>query len=112
MTGPAAGGGGTGPVYNTDQEFFELFLSQLFARPKRFRWCAQWRDHEEALFVIKVLHDSYERTVAMMPDEIGVWLRDYAYTLFFDRLCVEDGTFTDCDWQSETHNMPLPLTTI
>jgi len=101
-----------GPIYANDQEFFELFLSELFRRPERFRWCSQWQEHEEALFVVKVLHDSYERTMAMMPDEIGVWLRDYAYVLFFDRLCVENGTFTDCDWKSERHEIPLQLTTV
>lgn len=110
MTAPGAAGGG--PVYANDEEFFELFLSELFRRPKRFRWCSQWRDHEEALFVVKVLHDSYERTMAQMPDEIAVWLRDYAYVLFFDRLCAENGTFTDCDWQSDTHEQPLQLTTV
>lgn len=110
MTAPGAGA--PPPIYANDQEFFDLFLAHLFARPKRFRWCSQWAEHEEAAFVVKVLHDTYERTMAMMPEEIGVWLRDYAYTLFFDRLCVEEGTFTDCDWQNGNHVLPLPLTSV
>lgn len=104
MTGPGpALAGPPPPIYATDQEFFDLFLSQIFARAKRFRWCSQWQEHEEAEFIVHVLHDTYENTMAAMPGEIGVWLRDYAYTLFFDRLCTEDGTFSDCDWQSDRH---------
>lgn len=99
------------PVYASDQEFFDLFLGQLFARNKRFKWCLQWQEHEEAAFVIKVLHDTYEVTVAAGSGEIGVWLRDYAYTLFFDRLCAPDGTFAECNGQSTSpsHELPLPL---
>lgn len=101
-----------GPVYATDDEFFELFLSQVFARPKRFRWCLAWKSHEEALMVVKMLHDTYEVTVVQNPWDMAMWFRDYAYPLFFDRLCTEDGTFADCDWQSEQHNPPLQLRTV
>ena len=97
-------------VYATDQEFFDLFLSQLFARNKRFRWCLRWAEHEEAAFVIKVLHDSWETTTAQMPGEIGVWLGTYAYPLFFDRLCAEDGTFSECNRTYPEHVLPIPLT--
>jgi hypothetical protein len=106
MTGP-----GIPPVYASDQEFFELYLSTLFARNKRFTWCSEWQDHEEAAFVVKVLHDSWELTTATMPTEIGVWLGTYAYPLFFDRLCAPDGTFSECNWQNSTHQLPLQLTT-
>jgi hypothetical protein len=96
-------------VYATDQEFFDLFLSQMFARNKQFRWCLQWADHEEAAFVVKILHDTYEATVLGPPVEMAVWLRDYAYVLLMDRLCTDSGTFSSCDWQSDRHKAPLPL---
>ena len=114
MTGPAPAGGGAGagapaPIYTSPEEFFDLFLSKLFARNKRFKWCLQWQEHEEAAFVIKVLHDTYETTMAQTPWDIGMWLRDYAYQLFFDRLCAQDGTFTECNWQTPSHELPLVL---
>jgi hypothetical protein len=109
VTGPApAGGGAPAPIYASDQEFFNLFLGVLFARSERFRFCQQWADHEEATFVIKVLHDTYEAIMANSPTEIGVWLRDYAYVLFFDRLCAPNGTFFEC---GKDHTPPTPLGT-
>lgn len=91
-------------TYNTVKEWFDGYLAEVFTRPKEFKWCLEWREHEEAVQVLTTMWLTWEASQAANdPNMDIIWFRDIMYPMM-DRLSDPSGTFSSCDWANHKHS--------
>lgn len=103
--------------FSSVDEFFTKLLREVFARDpdrqEQFAWCAQWREHREAAFVVESLWRSYE--AHRPPDDPlepssqhAYWLVQIAYPLM-QQLWMLEQTFRGCIGEGHDPQVrPLP----
>lgn len=105
----AAGGAGT--HYADVYEFVHEFLIHIYARRvsrqnSRFRWCAQWYLHPEAVSRLEALWKAFEHLRQDPTLGPATWWRDYTDPTML-ALTASDGTFAECS--ADTHAIPPSL---
>lgn len=101
------------PLYRDEVEFFEEWLSIVFARDPVKRsgiWCPGWEQHPLAVVVVDSLWRGYEFAIVSPDGTLGAWMVHICVPLMRE-LFDPDGCFSGCSVRTG-HNpgaVPLPV---
>lgn len=98
-----------GPHFHDPEEFFVEFLAPMYRRRvgDKFRWCAQWWKHAEAILRITALWETWEHYRNEGALGMSTWLTHHA-TPHMDILLSSDGPFATCSPEYHDQQAPLP----